>query len=241
MVRCFSAAGILFLFASAPFADAADLSGTWFFTHAEDRFRGTIILRQSGSAVTGTWHTALGKTEPDSPVAGQVSGNAVKFTRTMGNLEQNYTLVLSKDGQRLDGFGEGWGIIHANLNMQREGPSAPPAARRGDHLSFPPDQKTWKWGFQSVAQHRGSEIKYINFYYEASTGKSIDSALPLPMGGVFVGVFPDDCPFGAVDDKGAHLLFSGQEDSKGRQLAPGTWVFYPSDPPKCGGVVVFLK
>jgi len=241
MLRSFSAASIVFL-ASAPFAAGADLSGTWFFTHAEDRFRGTITLRQSGPEVTGTWHTALGKSEADSPVAGQVSGNAVKFTRTMGNLQQSYTLVLSKDGQRLDGFGDGWGITHANLNMQRVGPSAPPAAaRKGDHLSFPPAQSTWKWGFQSVAQHRGTEIKYTSFYYETSTGKSIDSALPLPQGGVFVGVFPDDCAFGAVDDKGDHLLFSGQEDSKGRQLAPGTWVFYPSNPASCGGVAVFLK
>jgi hypothetical protein len=104
-----------FSFAQVP----TNLSGKWIFTHADDRFRGTIVLRQSGSAITGTWHTSKGKTETDSSVAGRVDGNTVTLTRFIGNNRQDYILTLSADGNRLDGFGEGWFLSQTNLNMQR--------------------------------------------------------------------------------------------------------------------------
>ena len=85
------------------------LSGTWAFTHAEASLLGTIVLRQSGSAITGTWHTSIGKSEPDSPLTGRVDGKTVTFTRFVGN-NQTFVLTLSADGNRLDG---------TNLDMQR--------------------------------------------------------------------------------------------------------------------------
>jgi len=243
MLRCGATASILLLIASGPFAQAAsDLSGRWSFTHVQGRFRGTITLRQSGSAVTGTWHTAVGKSEPDSSLAGQISGDTVSFTRSIGNLQQTYTVVLSKDGQRLDGFGDGWGINHANLNMQRDGSStAPPPATTSKTSGFPQGPGAYKFAFQSVAQHRGDEIKYVSYYYEKATQKSIDSALPLPQGGLIAGAFPDDCEFGAVNDKNNRMEFRDQEEAKSKALPAGNWFFYPSNPTKCGGVVVFVK
>jgi hypothetical protein len=115
------------------------------------------------------------------------------------------------------------------------------AALKITGLSFPPPPGTWKWAFQSVAKHRGSEIRYVSFYYEASTGRSVERALPLPLGGAIVGVFPGDCAFGARDENGHSLKFSGQDEAKGNQLAPGNWLFYPSSPSECGAVDVFLK
>jgi len=97
---------------------ATGLSGTWAFTHAEARFQGTIVLRQSGSAITGTWHTGAGKSEPDSSLAGRVDGQTVTFTRFVGN-NQTFVVTLSSDGNRLDGYGDGWFLNHTNLNMLR--------------------------------------------------------------------------------------------------------------------------
>jgi hypothetical protein len=106
---------------SAPVSRAqavSDLSGTWAFNHAEGRFQGTILLRQTGSAITGVWHTSTGKSEPDSSLVGRVDGNAVTFTRSVGN-NQSFVLTLSPDGKRLDGYGDGWFLNHTNLNMLR--------------------------------------------------------------------------------------------------------------------------
>src|SRR5262249_48262314 len=152
---------------------------------------------------------------------------------------QNYALSLSPDGNRLDGFGDGWFINHANLNMQRSAITAPPrtaapAARRtGEHLSFPPPRGTWKWAMQSVAVKRGSGIGYTAFYYEAATDRSVDHALSLPNGATIVGVFPDDCAFSVRDELGNSFAFRNEEEAKAKGLGPGTWSLYPE---KCGGV-----
>ena len=97
------------------------LSGTWRFTHFDDRFQGWITLRQSGSTLEGTWHTSVGKSEPDTPVTGSVEGTAVTLKRSLGSNEQTYSLTLSADGNQLDGFGEGFFLHHTNLNMTRSG------------------------------------------------------------------------------------------------------------------------
>ena len=97
------------------------LSGTWSFTHFDDRFQGWITLSQSGSTLQGTWHTSSGKSEPDTPVTGSVDGTAVTLSRSLGDNQQNYTLTLSADGNRLDGFGEGFFLHHTNLSMTRSG------------------------------------------------------------------------------------------------------------------------
>jgi hypothetical protein len=110
-----------------------DLSGTWSFTHFDDRFQGRITLRQSGSTLEGTWHTSSGKSEPDTLVTGSVDGTAVTLTRFLGSNQQSYALTLSADGNRLDGFGEGYFLHHTNRNMTRNGDGKAATARTRDH------------------------------------------------------------------------------------------------------------
>ena len=120
--------------APAPAKGPRDLSGTWSFTHFDDRFQGSITLSQSGSTLQGTWHTSSGKSEPNTSVTGSVDGAAVTLHRSLGDNQQSYSLTLSADGNRLDGFGEGFFLHHTNLNMTRSGvakpATAPPSATR---------------------------------------------------------------------------------------------------------------
>ena len=114
---------------SAPAPAKGDLTGNWSFTHFDDRFQGWITLTQSGSTLQGTWHTSSGKSEPDTPVTGSVDGAAVTLQRSLGSNQQSYVLTLAADGNRLDGFGEGFFLHHTNLNMTRTGsakPTTPP-------------------------------------------------------------------------------------------------------------------
>jgi hypothetical protein len=112
--------------AAEPAQPVTDLSGVWAFTHADARFQGTIVLRQAGPVFTGTWHTSTGKSEPDSSLTGRVDGNIVSFTRAVGS-NQTFVLTLSADGNRLDGFGDGFFLNHTNLNMQRASGVVPSA------------------------------------------------------------------------------------------------------------------
>ena len=112
----------------APAGQPQSLTGTWSFTHFDDRFQGEIALRQSGSALEGTWHTRSGKSEPDTLVTGSVNGGAVTLKRLLGSNQQTYALTLSADGSRLDGFGEGFFLHHTNLNMTRIGDAKPASA-----------------------------------------------------------------------------------------------------------------
>src|SRR5215469_3291092 len=109
-------------------ANPKDLSGTWTFTHLDNRFEGWIELLQSGTTLEGTWHTSSGKSEPDTPVTGTVNGATVTLTRFLGSNQQNYALTLAADGTRLDGFGEGYFLHHSNLNMKRSGDAKPAIA-----------------------------------------------------------------------------------------------------------------
>ena len=108
-----------------------NLSGTWIFAHADGRFQGTIVLKQTGSQLTGTWHTGAGKSEPDTPIAGWVDGNAVTLRRYVGD-NQDYALTLSKDGNQLDGFGNGWFLNHTSLDMWRREVVITPDQRKKD-------------------------------------------------------------------------------------------------------------
>ena len=112
----------------APSQGPKDLSGTWSFTHFDDRFQGKITLGQSGSTLQGTWHTSSGKSEPDTLVTGSVDGTTVTLGRSLGPNEQSYALTLSADGNRLDGFGEGFFLHHTNLSMTRSGAAKPVTA-----------------------------------------------------------------------------------------------------------------
>jgi hypothetical protein len=114
--------------APPPAKGPQDLSGTWSFTHFDDRFQGSLTLQQSGSTLQGTWHTSSGKSEPDTPVTGSVDGAAVTLRRSLGPNQQTYSLTLSPDGNGLDGFGEGYFLHHTNLNMTRTGAAKPATA-----------------------------------------------------------------------------------------------------------------
>ena len=114
--------------APAPANGPGDLSGTWSFTHFDDRFQGWITLSQSGSTLQGTRHTSSGKSEPDTSVTGSVDGATVTLCRSLGGNQQNYTLTLSADGNQLDGFGEGFFLHHTNLNMTRSEAAKPATA-----------------------------------------------------------------------------------------------------------------
>jgi hypothetical protein len=97
-----------------------NVSGTWAFTHGDGRFQGLIQLKESEWGVTGTWRTTKGKVEPDDQVVCLIEGRTVQLTRYIGRqFHQTFVLTLSNDGNRLDGFGEGYFLNHTNLNMQR--------------------------------------------------------------------------------------------------------------------------
>ncbi len=221
-----------------------DLSGEWLYTHQQGHFQGTIIISQNGSTFTGTWHTGAGKSEPDTPITGRIDGNTVTFTRFVGS-NQTFTMTLSADGKRLDGFGEGFFLNHTNLNMQRgvntyPGTPAvtPVAAHQGSVLSSTPPRGAWRWAIQSVAGGSGPNTKYSSFYYEAATDRSVERPLNLTVGGTIVGVFPNDCTFSVRSDLGDAFTFRDEPEAKGKTLGPGAWSVYPL---KCSGVVVFIK
>lgn len=90
---------------------------------------------------------------------------------------------------------------------------------------------------QSVATHKGAEIKYVSFYYESSTDRSVDEPLTLSAGAAIIGVFPDDCAFSMRDASGETLSFQNEGEAKNKRLGPGTWSLYPRGG---GGVAVFL-
>ena len=99
----------MMLSASASFAqEVPALSGTWGFTHWDDRFGGRIVIHQTGPTFRGTWHTSRGKSEPDDEVTGRIDGNTVTLWRFIGNNKQSFILTLSADRTRLDGFGDGF-------------------------------------------------------------------------------------------------------------------------------------
>jgi hypothetical protein len=242
-----------------------------------ERFRGTIVLRQSGDNLTGTWHTSEGKVEPDTSVVGRIDGMTIVLSRFIAENQQNFVLTLSSDGSRLDGFGDGWFLRHTNLNMQRvvgkttstklssagrepvrtasgaasvQTPSSPPAQSRPAPstsqtkkqqwmgIGLPPQRGTYRWVIQSVAVHGASGTKYSSFYYDESTGRSVEHPLSLSSGGQIVGVFPDDCMFAVHDEYGHSFTFRNQDEAKAHGLGPGTWSVYPL---KCGGVAVYVR
>jgi hypothetical protein len=73
-------------------------------------------------------------------VSGSVEGTAVTLKRFLGPNQQGYALTLSADGNRLDGFGEGYFLQHTNLNMMRTG-DAKPATAPPSTTSTPPPAK----------------------------------------------------------------------------------------------------
>ena len=129
--------------------DIPDLSGSWGFTHGDDRFAGRIVLHQSSATFRGTWHTSRGKSEPDDEVTGRIDGNTVTLWRFIGNNRQSFTLTVSEDGNRLDGFGDGFFLNHTNLNMQRAGTSSSSstATVRKERSTPAPADVTGLWTF----------------------------------------------------------------------------------------------
>lgn len=107
----------------------ADVTGKWIFRNVGNRFQGVITLKQTGSDVTGSWHTEIGKSEPDSEVEGRVERNSLHLRRLVASDSQTYFLLIATDGDRIDGIGFGWGIDgYTNLNMRKAGATLAPIA-----------------------------------------------------------------------------------------------------------------
>src|SRR5262249_47327955 len=103
---------------------AVDLSGTWYFSSTwRDWHNGRITLKQTGNKLTGMWHTDVGKQEDDLPLVGQIDGTTVVLTRygIWGDSQKQntFTLTLANGNNQLFGYGEGFFIHHADLNMAR--------------------------------------------------------------------------------------------------------------------------
>lgn len=106
-------------------------------------------------------------------------------------------------------------------------------------IGLPPQRGTYRWIIQSVATHGSkSGKKYSSFYYESSSGRSVEEPLSLPGGGEIVGVFPDDCTFAVQDQLGHSVTFRNEDEAKAHGLGPGIWSVYPL---RCGGIAVYVK
>ncbi len=150
-------------------AKSADLSGTWYFSSTwRDWHSGRITLKQTDTKLTGMWHTETGKQEEDLPLFGEVVGNTVYLTKynIWGKYEnQNkFTLSLVRGGNQLFGYGEGFFLNHADLNMAREaGHSASGGRSTNQTASQPQGSKldkpdvTGTWYFSSTWRdwHKG--------------------------------------------------------------------------------------
>ena len=105
-------------------------------------------------------------------------------------------------------------------------------------IGLPPQRGTYRWVIQSVAVHGASGKKYSSFYYEVSTGRSVEQPLSLPTGGEIVDAFPDDCTFSVQNQSGNSFTFRNEDEAKAKGLGPGTWSVLPL---KCGGIAVYVK
>jgi hypothetical protein len=149
MFRCCIAAMILSAFGASA-QSTTDLSGTWGFTHADDRFQGWVVLTRSGDTFRGTWHTSRGKSEPDDDVTARIDGSTVTLWRFIGNNRQSFVLTLSADGTRLDGYGDGFFLNHTNLSMQRNlvrAASPAAAVQKERRPAAPPADLSGVWAF----------------------------------------------------------------------------------------------
>jgi hypothetical protein len=261
-------AAAILVFANLCLAQSVpDLSGTWAFTQGDNRSSGTIVLYQSGSELNGTWHTAGEKSASDTLVAARVLGSTVMLNRAVDGIQNSYILTLSSDGNRLEGVGQGR-LNHEKLILVKTGPapkkpqspgtprhstsgatgSEPPGhvspmpratKQKWMGIGLPPQRGTYAWIIQSVAIHGSkSGKKYNSFYFEVSTGRSVEEPLSLPAGGTIVGVFPDDCAFAVEDQSGHSFPFRNEDEAKVHGLGPGTWSVFPL---KCGGIEVYVK
>ena len=100
--------------------NAPDLTGNWYFEIDHNQHRGYIRLQQSGTLITGVWHTTS-KQEEDTPVVGQIYGNRVVMRRSKvwGSHDQDFDLEILSNGIQLYGYGEGFFLHHTDLNMRR--------------------------------------------------------------------------------------------------------------------------
>jgi choice-of-anchor C domain-containing protein len=99
-----------------------NVTGLWAFT-LKTGFgvkQGYVKLTQSGDELTGVYRTTVGeKGEQETEVEGRVLGDNVFFTRKTAFQGQTYTMVLSDDGNSMDGYGDGWFLNHSSTNMVR--------------------------------------------------------------------------------------------------------------------------
>ena len=85
---------------SAAAVPATGVTGTWQWVCCNNSYSGTLVLKQDGSTLSGTFD--------GGEIGGQVSGATVTFKRTGSWGQQDYTLTLSADGRTLSGSFEGY-------------------------------------------------------------------------------------------------------------------------------------
>jgi hypothetical protein len=81
-----------------------NIEGVWRWSCCKGKYYGDFQISQNGNNITGTFYTPI-----DNPgnqrhsIAGTIKGNQLEFTRTWEDKSQFYSLVLSPDGQTLEG------------------------------------------------------------------------------------------------------------------------------------------
>jgi len=106
-------------------AEAADVTGTWLMTveAPEGTAHPTILLKQEGERITGTYRGRMG----ESDLSGSIKGNDIRFTVTLRFQDVSYVVVYTGtvSGDSMKGsarFGEaGTGNWSANRSRRPAG------------------------------------------------------------------------------------------------------------------------
>ncbi len=150
-----------------------DLSGAWYFSSTwRDWQSGRITLKQSGTQLTGMWHIIKGTKQEDLPLFGNIVDNTVYLT--MYNIwgkrenQNKFTLSLLNGGNQLFGYGEGFFINHADLNMARADQTKKAGSKINDAAK--PGAKAES----KAAEHANAEVP--------TSQSATDSVTPSPTG-----------------------------------------------------------
>jgi hypothetical protein len=151
----------------------ADVTGKWLFRHEGNKFQGAITLEQTGPDVRGTWHTEIGKSEPDTELVGRVERNILYLKRLFQGGSQTYVLAISPDGSRIDGIGFGWGFdgSHINLNMRKAGVTMAPIIDISGSWIFRHDADH----FQGTIALKQSGAEVVGTWHTAAGGPEPDT------------------------------------------------------------------
>jgi hypothetical protein len=220
-----------------------DLNGTWHTAGEKSASDTLVVARILGTTVM--LNRAVGGAQDTYILTLSGDGNRLDGVG-QGSLNHE-KLIMVKTGpapKKPQSAGTTRQSTASAIGSQAPGrvlPDAVPKAtkQRWMGIGLPPERGTYAWVIQPVAIHGGkSSKKYSSFYYEVSTGRSVEEPLSLPAGGQIVGVFPDDCMFSAQDHAGHSFTFRNENEAQAHALGSGAWSVYPL---KCGGIEVYVK